>query len=348
MGIGTDSPEKPLHVSGDSLLSGTATIAGDLLPVFSGTQDIGSQSEPFRHIYTEAASLYMGYAKLWVNEDGNLTFTPEGEDPVAVTSGTASTTVNLIETGSFLHDQIISNDTDISTLTSNLGLTGIDLRIDIDTLSGNFTGEGNYVPRWDNTYPYTLTKSQIYDNGNVGIGTTDPTGKFHIVNDDDSVKDIFVVEDSTHFDETRFVINSGGRVGVQQPEPEHDVHVGTGDLCSFLVTTGGLVGIGTNNPTGLVHIVGGTNYFEIDGHPNHLFIVEDGPHPDDAPFVIESGGNVGIGINDPTAKLHVNGSFRLADGTQQNNYVLTSDANGNADWQAAGGGVTEAFVMFTR
>ncbi len=42
---------------------------------------------------------------------------------------------------------------------------------------------------------------------------------------------------------------------------------------------------------------------------------------------------VGIGTNTPDARLHVNGTFRLTDGTQANGYVLTSDASGKASWQ---------------
>jgi FG-GAP repeat len=43
--------------------------------------------------------------------------------------------------------------------------------------------------------------------------------------------------------------------------------------------------------------------------------------------------NVGIGTATPTAKLQVNGSFKLTDGTQGTNKVLTSDAGGGASWQ---------------
>jgi hypothetical protein len=42
---------------------------------------------------------------------------------------------------------------------------------------------------------------------------------------------------------------------------------------------------------------------------------------------------VGIGTNTPDERLHVNGSFKLTDGTQANGYVLVSDANGKASWQ---------------
>ena len=43
--------------------------------------------------------------------------------------------------------------------------------------------------------------------------------------------------------------------------------------------------------------------------------------------------NVGIGTSSPSAKLHVNGSMKISDGTQGNGKVLTSDANGMATWQ---------------
>lgn len=45
---------------------------------------------------------------------------------------------------------------------------------------------------------------------------------------------------------------------------------------------------------------------------------------------------VGIGTGAPTQKLDVRGVVRIVDGTQGLNKVLTSDANGNASWQAGG------------
>ena len=48
---------------------------------------------------------------------------------------------------------------------------------------------------------------------------------------------------------------------------------------------------------------------------------------------IESGGNIGIGTTAPATLLHVNGSFRLTNGTQANGKILTSDANGTGTWQ---------------
>jgi hypothetical protein len=54
--------------------------------------------------------------------------------------------------------------------------------------------------------------------------------------------------------------------------------------------------------------------------------------------------NVGIGTTTPSTKLHISSTtspaLRLVDGTQASNKVLTSDANGNASWQALPAGVS--------
>ncbi len=45
--------------------------------------------------------------------------------------------------------------------------------------------------------------------------------------------------------------------------------------------------------------------------------------------------NIGIGTATPDAKLHVNGSFKITNGSQGNGKVLTSDAEGLASWKSA-------------
>ena len=50
-----------------------------------------------------------------------------------------------------------------------------------------------------------------------------------------------------------------------------------------------------------------------------------------------SGNRTGIGTNTPDERLHVAGSIKIVDGTQANNYVLTSDANGKASWKDPSG-----------
>jgi len=54
-------------------------------------------------------------------------------------------------------------------------------------------------------------------------------------------------------------------------------------------------------------------------------------------------GNLGIGQINPTAKLDVNGTVKITDGTQGVNKVLTSDAAGNATWKNTAYGTIERF-----
>jgi hypothetical protein len=62
-------------------------------------------------------------------------------------------------------------------------------------------------------------------------------------------------------------------------------------------------------------------------------------------MVVTTGGNVGIGIATPAAKLDVNGTVKIADGTQGAGKVLTSDMNGLASWQTPSGGSSNAWSL---
>jgi len=59
-------------------------------------------------------------------------------------------------------------------------------------------------------------------------------------------------------------------------------------------------------------------------------------------------GNVGIGTTSPHAKLDVEGTLKLADGTQGANKVLTSDNNGNASWASPASGAAAWSLMGNR
>ncbi|MBB4807219.1 hypothetical protein HNP38_002523 [Chryseobacterium defluvii] len=90
------------------------------------------------------------------------------------------------------------------------------------------------------------------------------------------------------------------------------------------------VGINTSTPSASLDIVskgdtGSTKALEI----NNSAATE--------MMTILDNGNVGVGIQNPSAKLHINApstgtGFRLQDGSQGDLKVLMSDANGNARW----------------
>lgn len=57
----------------------------------------------------------------------------------------------------------------------------------------------------------------------------------------------------------------------------------------------------------------------------------------DKQALVVNSDKVGVGLTAPSAALHIystqSGAIRVQDGTQQVNYVLTSDSNGVATWQ---------------
>jgi hypothetical protein len=126
---------------------------------------------------------------------------------------------------------------------------------------------------------------------------------------------------------------------------------------NYVTNTGSKVGIGITAPTEGLHIdssvkIGNSVWFSSAntrllkfGDANFITMGEDSS--DDRLYLrakdyvfgkSSSGytGNVGIGVTGtPAAKLEVNGSFKLTNGSQAAGKVLTSDASGNASWQEA-------------
>lgn len=82
--------------------------------------------------------------------------------------------------------------------------------------------------------------------------------------------------------------------------------------------------LGNSTVNGNLNFIGSINNASLRIRTNNLQRV-----------VVDSVGNVGIGTGDPTTRLHVNGGFRLVNGSQANNFVLMSDANGLSTWKPA-------------
>jgi hypothetical protein len=77
----------------------------------------------------------------------------------------------------------------------------------------------------------------------------------------------------------------------------------------------------------------------------NAFVVEDDSNPDSNPFVITSGGSVGIGTTTPSEKLDVSGktktiNFQMTSGATPG-YFLTTDGSGNASWSPINISTTE-------
>lgn len=96
------------------------------------------------------------------------------------------------------------------------------------------------------------------------------------------------------------------------------------------------VGVNTSNPQGVFNIDGGRDNPLTGAGSTYT------PAQQLNDFTVLVNGNTGIGTINPSQKLHIETGgtaaspvtgFKLVDGNQNNNYVLTSDANGIGTWQ---------------
>jgi hypothetical protein len=145
----------------------------------------------------------------------------------------------------------------------------------------------------------------IVANGNLGVGNALPSFKLD-------------VNGNARFSTG---LESNGQVYVAN----------SGNYQSIAVSENGGLGAGLNlQATG----GGGRSYTIFSANTSGILEFHD-DNANAARMVISPSGNVGIGTTAPTAKMQINGSVRILDGTQGPGKVLTSDAAGNASWQDA-------------
>jgi len=187
-------------------------------------------------------------------------------------------------------------------------------------------------------------------SGNVGIGTTKPSNDqgWNTVLDvkgNNNAKILVTTNDSSI--KTGIFSHAGYGGGFLGTESNHNLHLVTGYTPKLSILTNGNVGIGNTDPSAKLHIAG--DFKLVDGTQGAGKILTSDANGkaswQNIPVTTttwssngnnlynSSAGNVGIGTNTPSTKLHIAGDFKLVDGTQGAGKILTSDANGKASWQ---------------
>jgi hypothetical protein len=188
----------------------------------------------------------------------------------------------------------------------------------------------------------------ISDSGYVGIGTILPTSMLTVKT---AIGKTGIVHTTGTVSVGTALNTNGGYMGTLTND-RFSLGVNNNNWLSII--SNGSVGIGTINPTATLQVKrgtapGGTAQFDGTVNASH-FNYNTGEETyirgglANSQVVIndvstgnvrlaEGGGNVGIGIGIPAAKLDVNGQLQIRGGSPGANKVLTSDASGLASWK---------------
>jgi len=173
--------------------------------------------------------------------------------------------------------------------------------------------------------------SNITTKGAVGIGIlgiNNPTAKLHINNTGDG--NSFLVEDDSNVDNTPFIIDELGRVGIGTINPDAKLQV-DGDV---YINGSHYIYHPVNSTSGYLNLdhagvqmwkIGifndNTSTFSIGNGAGNTF--------GDRVLNLTTGGNLGLGTNTPTTKLEVNGDVKvstIANATTDTDKFLVSDS----------------------
>jgi len=234
------------------------------------------------------------------------------------------------------------------------------------------TSDANGVATWElfaNDGDWTISGDDIHSalSGNVGIGTATPGQKLTV----DGMMGILEGGLSPSFHTIFQGGDQSADIAYTLPTDQGGADTvltndGSGILSWGAVTSGlwtesgshahynsGNVGIGTATPETKLHINGhgggsGSIKIENAGEADINFVDTSSTgqnwqvgtsalgfymYNTDYRMVVQKGGNVGIGTQNPGSKLVVAGQVQITGGTPVANEVLTSDANGVATWE---------------
>lgn len=177
------------------------------------------------------------------------------------------------------------------------------------------------------TQAATSNTDNIYTLGQVGIGTTNPLGALHVTTENS--RDIlffrFINEENDDLDIDLF----RSRGTVASPA-----------LLTHGTRLGGLRGQSLTNAGAYTFRPAAEIFFKSDGASTsssspgsiNMSTTPTGTTSTIERLVIREDGDVGINQPDPQAKLDLNGSLRITNGSQINEAVLTGNSDGDAIW----------------
>ena len=335
VGVGTTIPTAKLHVIGDAIITGT----------INGTSADGSVSNTENKIQPALFRTING-------STAGLGFTDTFAYNPSTTRlgiGTTSPRANLDVTGSILVSTGagVTFDTLIKAYSNESGSLSFE---ESDSSSQYFS-----ISKDDSSSLFAVNNSSFESQfivgagGSVGVGTENPTAKLHVIGDaiitgtinnrsnditsnisnqNQTLTYVTGAASTTGFGVTdKLIYNpSTTRLGIGTTSPRANLDV----TSSILVSTGAGVTFDTlikaySNESGSLSFEesdSSSQYFSISkDDSSSLFAINNSSF--ETQFIVGAGGSVGVGTENPTAKLHVIGDARVGFDTSQG-VILTS------------------------
>ena len=345
VGIGTTSPGAKLDVRDGALFVGN--YSGVVTPTDGIWLERPAGNSTKIQMYTLGSSVFnitsdgttanIGWGS-GADREVNFQNTGAGTIKVGIGTGSPGDILHVSKTGAATRLRVGNNAAHDAFIYFN---TSTDWSIGTDTSNSNSLTFGNSSGLGTNT------KMVIETSGNVGIGTTSPDSKFHVLADNSTIATFESIGSNAN-SKTLIVQSGGDRIIFDAKEASGgaatDLAFELGNSEVMRLADNGNVGIGTASPADKLTVNGDLSVFtnkiyngaasnsagldfvgskaNIHGYHGITFNSSNAGIGSQAERMrITSGGNVGIGTTAPLRKLDVAGITRTSGFSNTNNHI---------------------------
>ncbi len=331
--IGVQIVIRQESATGTAMYTETHTVATNTNGVFSIAVGTGTTSDSFTAIDWSTSTYYI---EVGVDTIGGISYNPIGTQqllsvPYALHSKTTELGDNLGNHAATQDLNLATNNiTGVGTATSNTFIsTAANATVNSTPLSG---GEGIVMPGTTSDYVISVQdgNGRVQHKWNASHGTNET---FIVGNEDAAFIDINATAGDNnspwiefkHADgvsavagdpipwNTQLIINQGGEVGINETSPDDKLHItdaGNGTRVRLENTGNGWAGMVAKNAQREMFL-GVQGAFDVNPGEFHIYDNTAGARR----MVIDAAGEVGIGRNNPSVKLDVNGAVNCTGGT---------------------------------